>query len=404
MKLGFVVPWFGKDARGGAESECRSTAVQLARRGATVEILTTCARGHGFEWTNYYDPGTVEEHGLLVRRFPVRPRDATRLSELNRRILWGLLLMPEQEEQFVQESIHSDALYEFLDRHRREYWFLFIPYLFGTTVSGAMVAPERSFVIPCLHDEGYAYLAPVRRMLTAVRGVLFHVEAERELARKITGSAGEHFLLVGEGVDSDISGDGPRFRQRYGIREPFLLFVGRKDRLKNTHLLVEYFSTYRVRHPESWLKLVLIGEGPIPLPSRLHGQILDLGVLPAQDIYDAYAAALALCQPSRLESFSLVLMEGWLCGTPALVYGGCAVTREHCRASGGGLYFSDYFEFEECVDLLLADESLRQRMAGGGRRYVLREFNWDRVCRNYLEVLQHASRAAGCRFIKSSRI
>lgn len=388
MKLSFVIPWFGKDARGGAESECRGTALNLARRGAQVEILTTCARGHAFEWANYYDAGVSQEDGLVVRRFPVRPRAASLFSELNRRLLWGRLLTPEQEEQFVRESIHSDALYDFIHAHRQDSWFLFIPYLFGTTLSGALVAPERSFVIPCLHDEGYAYLTPVRRVLSAVRGVLFHVEAERELARKITGSTGENFYVVGEGVNSDISGDGARFRRRYRVRDPFLLFVGRKDRLKNTHLLVEYFSTYRVSHPDSSLKLVLVGEGGVPLPERLRGEILDLGVLPAHDVYDAYAAALALCQPSRLESFSLVLMEGWLCGAPALVYEGCAVTREHCLASGGGLYFSDYFEFQECVDLLFADQGLRRRMAEGGRGYVLAEFNWDRVCRNYLEVLE----------------
>ena len=385
-----MIPWFGKDARGGAESECRWTAVNLARRGATVEILTTCARGHAFEWANHYDAGVVQEDGLVVRRFPVRSRDAGLFSELNRRLLWGRVLTSAEEERFVQESIHSDALYEFIEAHRQEYWFLFIPYLFGTTLNGTMVAPERSFVIPCLHDEGYAYLAPVRRMLTTARGILFHAEAERELARKIAGSAGEHFHLVGEGVSSDISGDGTRFRRRYGVQEPFLLFVGRKDRLKNTHLLVEYFSTYRVSHPASRLKLVLIGEGRVPLPGRLHGEILDLGVLATQDIYDAYTAALVLCQPSRLESFSLVLMEGWLCGTPALVYEGCAVTREHCVASGGGLYFSDYIEFQECVDLLWTDEKLRRKMAEGGRRYVLREFNWDRVCRNYFDVLINA--------------
>jgi glycosyltransferase involved in cell wall biosynthesis len=391
VKLGFVIPWFGKDARGGAESECRWTALNLARRGATVEILTTCARGHAFEWVDDYDEGVYEEEGLVVRRFPVRPRDSRIFNELNHHIYRGHFLTREEEERFIQESIHSDALYDFIAAHREEYWFLFIPYLFGTTVSGAMVAPERSLVIPCLHDEGYAYLAPVRRMLTTVRGVLFHVEAERELALKITGSSGENFHVVGEGVHSEISGDGQRFARKYGVHDPFLLAVGRKDRLKNTHLLVEYFTTYHLTHPDFPLRLLLIGEGGVSIPRRLHGRILDLGVLPGQDVLDAYAAALALCQPSRLESFSLVLMEAWLCGTPVLVYEGCPVTREHCLASGGGLYFADYFEFQECVDLLLGDEGLRHRMAEGGRRYVLERFNWDRICQNYFDLLEKVS-------------
>ena len=95
---------------------------------------------------------------------------------------------------------------------------------------------------------------------------------------------------------------------------------------------------------------MLIGPGGVRIPERLSADILDLGFVSAQDKADAYAGALALCQPSLLESFSLVMMEAWLAGTPALVHGRCAVTRDHCLASNGGLFFEDYFEFVEALD------------------------------------------------------
>ena len=81
------------------------------------------------------------------------------------------------------------------------------------------------------------------------------------------------------------------------------------------------------------------------------------------------------------------MMEAWLAGTPALVHGRCAVTREHCRASNGGLYFEDYFEFVEAVDTLAGDAMVRRRMAEAGRAYVLAHYTWDRVSENYLAVL-----------------
>jgi glycosyltransferase involved in cell wall biosynthesis len=80
-------------------------------------------------------------------------------------------------------------------------------------------------------------------------------------------------------------------------------------------------------------------------------------------------------------------MEAWLTGSPVLVHAGCAVTRDHCLASNGGLYFGDYFEFAEAVDLLLGDAALRARLGANGRDYVLANFTWDRVTRNYLDVL-----------------
>ncbi len=170
--------------------------------------------------------------------------------------------------------------------------------------------------------------------------------------------------------------------------DPFILYAGRKAAEKNTPLLVEYFARYKLTHPGSRLRLVLIGSGGVRIPPRLSADIVDLGFVPPQDKADAYVAALALCQPSLLESFSLVMMEAWLAGTPSLVHGRCAVTRDHCLASNGGLFFEDYFEFVEALELLAQDEGLRRRMGEAGRAYVLANYTWDRVTDNYLAVLR----------------
>ncbi len=388
-RLGFVIPWYGRDISGGAEAECRATALALARRGVTVEILTTCALDHASDWVNHHPEGATEEEGLTVRRFKVRPRNAARFGDLNTRLLMGWpapVLSTVEEEAFVRESVHSDDLYAFLGAERDRYWYCFIPYLFGTTLEGALVAPERSLLILCLHDEPYAYLRRTREVLRRVRAVLFHTPAEMALARWLTAPDGGAFSLVGEGVDTGITGLGERFRQKYRITNPFLLSVGRKAAEKNTPLLVEHFAKYQFTHPGSPLRLLLVGGGKVKIPDRLLGQALDLAYLPSQDTYDACAAALALCQPSLRESFSLVLMEAWLLGTPVLVHADCAVTREHCLTSNGGLAFGDYFEFAEAVELLLGDPALRQRLAANGRRYVLERYHWDVVTANFFRV------------------
>jgi glycosyltransferase involved in cell wall biosynthesis len=189
-------------------------------------------------------------------------------------------------------------------------------------------------------------------------------------------------------VDIPPPGDAARFRKKYRLAEPFLLYAGRKAAEKNVPLLIEYFARYRFTHRDRPLKLVLVGSGRIRIPERLREDVVDLGFVPPQDKFDAYAASLALCQPSQLESFSIVMMEAWLCGTPALVHGRCAVTRDHCLASNGGLFFDEYFEFVEAVDLLSGDAALCRRLADSGRAYVLAHFTWDRVTANYLRVLE----------------
>jgi glycosyltransferase involved in cell wall biosynthesis len=386
--LAFVAPWYGRDIAGGAESECRATARALQGRGVPVEILTTCARDHASPWTDHHPDGVTEEDGLVVRRFKVRPRDPERYGRLQWRLDLSGTLTSFEEEDFVRESVNSNDLYAYLAAERDRYWYAFIPYCFGTTWEGALVAPERSLLIPCLHDEPFARLKWTRRVLRVVRAACFHVPAERELAESLAGPDPERFRLVGEGVDPPPPGDGERFRRTYRVLDPFVLYAGRKAAEKNTPLLVEYFARYKLTHPQSRLKLVLVGPGGVRIPGRLSADILDLGFVPAQDKADAYAATLALCQPSLLESFSLVMMEAWLAGAPALVHGRCRVTRDHCLASNGGLYFEDYFEFVEALEVLARDDALRRRMGEAGRAYVLAHYTWDRVTDNYLAVLR----------------
>ena len=88
-------------------------------------------------------------------------------------------------------------------------------------------------------------------------------------------------------------------------------------------------------------------------------------------------------------------MEAWLAGTPVLVHSGCAVTRGHVEAAGGGLHFADYPHFAECLDLLLARPDLRRRLAAAGREYVLANYSWPRVTERYLRLIERIERRAG---------
>jgi glycosyltransferase involved in cell wall biosynthesis len=391
--VAFVAPWFGPAIPGGAEAECRATARALTARGLDVEILTTCALDHASDWRDHHPPGLSQEGGFRVRRFPVSPRDPSRYAQLQQKLDLGGRLTFFEEEDFVRESVNSAELYSYLAAEQARSWYLFIPYCFGTTWTGALAAPDRSLVIPCLHDEPFAHLLWTRRLLRATRGVCYHVPAEQTLGGTVAGTAPRNAFLVGEGVDPPPAGEAARFRLRHGLDEPFLLYAGRKAREKNVPLLLEYFARYRMARPERALKLVLIGPGTLPLPGRAAPDILDLGFVPAQEKADACAAALALCQPSRLESFSIVMMEAWLAGTPVLVHGRCAVTREHCLVSGGGLFFEDYFEFAGALDVLLDRPDVGVGLGANGRAYVQARYTWDRVTENYLDVL----RALGAR-------
>ncbi len=385
VTLAFVVPWFGDELRGGAEMQAWETARELARRGLGVEILTTCSRSFLHRWDeNHHPPGVSEREGITVRRFPVDRRDEGRFAAANGALLAGASASAALEEDFVRQNINSSSLYAFIAENAERYLFVFTPYLYGTTLAGAAVRPDRSLLIPCLHDEAYAYLGVARRMFLGIRGSLFFAPEEAAVARRACG-AEPPGRVTGGGIDTHLRGDAERFRRISGVRDPYLLYVGRLDRGKNTHVVMAYAREWS-RRRGGGDRLVLLGRGPLAVP-RGEPALVCAGAPEEQGKMDACAGALLLCQPSVNESFSRVIMESWLNEVPVLVHAGCAVTVGHCRRSGGGLWFRDFLEFSEATDLLAGDPELRRRLGEAGRRYVLAECSWDAVCAHIVQAI-----------------
>lgn len=386
MKLAFVTPWYG-NIPGGAESECRRTVENLQKHGIEVEILTTCIKEFLSDWsTDFYKEGIYNLNGISIRRFPVRKRDTGRFDRINHKLMRGLKISLEEEKTFMREMVNSPDLYSYIAEHGADYdYFLFIPYMFGTTYYGSCIHPEKSVLIPCLHDESYAYLDIYKSMFENVKGIIFHASPEKILANQLYNLNNRQTVL-GEGIDMDFVYNPDRFREKYDIKTDFILYAGRKEAGKNVPLLIDFFCRYR-KYRKNELKLVLIGSGTIKIPSEYKNDIIDLGFVPLQDKYDAYSAATFLCQPSLNESFSIVIMESWLCKSPVLVHGGCAVTKDHCIKCNGGLYFNDYYEFEGCLDFYLENPATSKIMAENGMSYVIENFSWDKIVEKYIEFL-----------------
>lgn len=388
-RIAFVVPRYGEEILGGAERATRVLAEYIVKaERADVRVLTTCARDH-FKWQNTFPPGESLLNGVPVRRFPVASslRDMARHDALHLRLLQRERLTPDEQYEWVDQSAHSPELYAYLEAQGHNFDFLiFGPYLFGTTYYGSAIHPERSVLWPHLHDEIYAYLHPTRAMYRACLGVMFNTYPESRLAKLLYGPH-PGAQLVGELVDSSSSAqaDAGRFRERMGIREPFMLYVGRLEGGKNVPLLTRLFLEYKRRRGGA-LKLVLIGSGPEVIPR--HPDIINVGFVSEPTKWDAYAAATMVCQPSVNESFSIIVMEAWLCGIPVLVHADCEVTRYHVTESGGGLYFRDYEEFESVVDLVMAEGTLRRHLGMNGNRYVRTHYGGEVVIQNLETALE----------------
>lgn len=395
-KVAFIPPRYGRTLVGGAEIHARLVAEELHSRGWPVEILTTDAvdlnRREGKE--RFHEPLEVI-NGITVRRFPWdRTRLTRRFHRLERRIVEGKRVSLADQEFWCRSLVCSEGLLRYLKERADEYRaFVFIPYLFGTTYWGIKTVPGKSYLIPCLHDEPYARLEIFKRMMHAVRRIMFNTPPEMKLARRLYGPDIPATVVGGVALNP-YPADGRRFRHIYSISGDFVLYAGRREKPKNTPLLVRYFCNY-LENTGRDVKLVLFGSGSVEIPMSFRNQVIDLGYLEERDKRDAFAAATLVCQPSVRESLSLVLMEAWLAEVPCLVHGGCAVTRYHVERSGGGLWFEDYPTFHEAMDFLLEHPEARRAMGRKGKRYIEDNYSWDPIVERFQEALEEGERKKG---------
>ena len=381
--LRFVVPRYGADVVGGAEWGARALATGLAREGERVEILTSCARSH-VTWEDDYEPGTTTEDGVTVHRFPVRrPRDPE-FDRLSDRILPMAAQVDDRtaldwiDRQGPDSPELLDAVAAVDDGH-----LAFYPYLYQPTVRGIPLARVPTIIHPAAHEEPPLHLPVIGRAVTGADALAYHTRAEQALVlERFPAVYLRPQAVIGLPVETPDPAfvDPDRARRDLDLGdEPFVVCLGRVDRGKGTHALIEHFAAYRERSGGG--RLVLAGP-VVESPPAVDG-VTCLGPVPEESKYGLLAAADVLVNPSPHESFSIVMLEAWLVGTPVLVNGTSAPMRDHCADGGGGLWFTGRADFVLALERLLADASLRAELASAGHEYVRSNFSWSAVSTRY---------------------
>lgn len=401
MRLLFVVQRYGAEVPGGAELAAREFATRMAARGHATDVLTSCAVSY-VDWANVYPPGTEVIAGVSVHRLAVSEAREDRIfGPLHARVPFGRHRAPPfmQRDWMRVQGPHTPGLVPWLRTHAASYdRIVFFTYLYYTASAGLPAAAGMvpTVLHPTAHDEPPLYLPLFDLTYRLPSALAFLTEEEAELvARRFRVRLPT--TVTGLGVDLDAVGTPEEVSAfRGGIdglgQRPYLVYVGRVDPGKGSVELFDYFTEYKRRNPSD-LALVVVGDPVEPMP--VHPDIFVTGFVGEPAKRGAVSGALALVQPSYFESFSLVLIEAWAQGRPALVQGRCDVLEGHARRSGGAIPYRGFAEFEAALDLLLGDTDLAAAMGHAGRRYVERRYSWDRIIARYERFLGALHSSAG---------
>ena len=185
-------------------------------------------------------------------------------------------------------------------------------------------------------------------------------------------------------------------RERYGLAERFILYVGTIEPRKNLPKLIEGFAK---RRRSGDLPHQLVCAGPYGWLSRdiddlIQGlQVQDAirftGYVPFDDLAALYTMAEMFVFPSLYEGFGLPVVEAMACGTPVITGQVAALV----EIGGGSVEHVDSLDAESlglAMVALARNPERRKELSRLGQQRA-RTFSWQRAAQETLNVYRLAA-------------
>ncbi|MBN2241514.1 MAG: glycosyltransferase family 4 protein [Acidobacteria bacterium] len=186
-----------------------------------------------------------------------------------------------------------------------------------------------------------------------------------------------------------------RIEKEFGIREPYILYVGKLTARKNIIRILEAYNRFH-NEVSGEVKLVLAGRRTMKPEGigeaidrlRLKDRVIELGYLSHEALPDLYSAAEMFLFPSLWEGFGIPIIESMACGTPVVTSDNSCMPE---IAGGAALHVNPYSvdDIVEAMRKIHSDTALRQRLTHAGIRRAA-GFSWEKAAEQSLEVYKAA--------------
>jgi glycosyltransferase involved in cell wall biosynthesis len=241
-----------------------------------------------------------------------------------------------------------------------------------------------SSLVPAVARRARLVLVPSE---STRRDVLRLLGLDPARVRVIPYAAGSRFRPSPQGA--------PRVLERYGVRPPYVLYVGTIEPRKNIPRALRAFARVAGSLPEH--RFVLVGQrgwkyGEVVREANrppIAGRVIMPGYVPEEDLPALYAEATAFVYPSLYEGFGLPVVEAMACGTPVIT----SRTSSLGEIAGEAALLVEPLDEAGLADALsrvLSDGRLRERLVAAGRRRAA-EFSWERTGRETAAAYREAA-------------
>ena len=220
------------------------------------------------------------------------------------------------------------------------------------------------------------------------KGLIFNTIEEREFVYKLFPfTTSKPSTLLGIGIEPP-SLSNIDVKKKFGLNNPYIIYVGRLDTAKGVDKLLKYFSTF-AKQSKRKIDLVVVGQNVNIMEEELNASnIKSVGFVDPLDKNALINNSELLVLPSMFESLSIVVLEAFNLHRPILVNEKCQVLKGHILRSNGGLYYDNEEEFVATLNYLLDNPSIAKAMGENGYQYVETNYRWPIIINHLLSFFK----------------
>jgi glycosyltransferase involved in cell wall biosynthesis len=184
--------------------------------------------------------------------------------------------------------------------------------------------------------------------------------------------------------------------QRYGLRSPFFLYVGRLEHPAKNHVcLIDAFNRFKAEGASDW-QLVFAGGNwhgasiihAAVAASPFNRDIRSLGFVAQDDLPELYRTASTFVYPSLFEGFGFPPLEAMACGCPVLCSTRGALA-EIVGQAARTVVPEDVEDLKTQMAALARNPALRAKLRAAGLARA-KCFDWHQAVESTLEVYSAA--------------
>lgn len=263
----------------------------------------------------------------------------------------------------------------------------------GLTYASWQAARQRNipFVLTPVHHPrwvGWRYRA-YNELYRQADAVITLTPSEKRTLMSL-GVREERIHVTGHAPILNTDANGDRFRQKHGVKEPIVLFLGQLYDYKGYQQVLEATSLVWQQQPDT--HFFFIGP-PVKQSERVFVEHRDprihrLGAVSAAEKTDALAACDLLCVPSMQESFGGVYTEAWSFGKPVIGGHIPAIADVITEGQDGFLVEQNPAEIADRILYLLTHPTEATAMGQAGKAKVEAHYTWPKLAEKTLKVYQ----------------